>query len=219
MGAFFIAYGFLDNRRSKIIVIPERKQIYTRLFTILAITIVTGSLMAINNTIADAKKIQWAGAYIAQEIAVNRYIAELDKVQTVNYSLAAPPSLSSPSSSASSSLPPPSISAMVNGNNDALNNIRLWDQQAAQLKLKPQLGQKNDVNFADTNIVRFNNTMYWAAPTAPNLPADVTPENIWYNEHFVYTHSGKSVLMMEARHRQCNRFEQILQTKKYLLWR
>jgi uncharacterized protein len=198
MGAFFIAYGFLDNRRSKIIVIPERKQIYTRLFTILAITIVTGSLMAINNTIADAKKIQWGGPYIAQEIAVNRYIAELDKVQTVNYSLAAPPSLSSPSSSASSSLPPPSISAMVNGNNDALNNIRLLDQQAAQLKLKPQLGQKNDVNFADTNIVRFNNTMYWAAPTAPNLPADVTPENIWYNEHFVYTHSGKSVLMMEA---------------------
>jgi len=194
MGAFFIAYGFLDNRRSKIIVIPERKQIYTRLFTILAITIVTGSLMAINNTIADAKKIQWGGPYIAQEIAVNRYIAELDKVQTVNYSLAAPP----PPSSASSSLPPPSISAMVNGNNDALNNIRLWDQQAAQLKLKPQLGQKNDVNFADTNIVRFNNTMYWAAPTAPNLPADVTPENIWYNEHFVYTHSGKSVLMMEA---------------------
>jgi len=103
MGAFFIAYGFLDNRRSKIIVIPERKQIYTRLFTILAITIVTGSLMAINNTIADAKKIQWGGPYIAQEIAVNRYIAELDKVQTVNYSLAAPP----PPSSASSSLPPP----------------------------------------------------------------------------------------------------------------
>lgn len=194
MGAFFIAYGFLDNRRSKIIVTPERKQIYTRLFTILAITIVTGSFMAINNTIADAKKIQWGGPYIAQEIAVNRYIAELDKVQTVNYSLAAPPSLSS----SSSSLPPPSISAMVNGNNDALNNIRLWDQQAAQLKLKPQLGQKNDINFADTNIVRFNNTMYWAAPTAPNLPADVIPENIWYNEHFVYTHSGKGVLMMEA---------------------
>jgi len=194
MGLFFIAYGFLDNRRSKIIVTPERKQIYTRLFTILAITIVTGSFMAINNTIADAKKIQWGGPYIAQEIAVNRYIAELDKVQTVNYSLAAPPSLSS----SSSSLPPPSISAMVNGNNDALNNIRLWDQQAAQLKLKPQLGQKNDINFADTNIERFNNTMYWAAPTAPNLPADVIPENIWYNEHFVYTHSGKGVLMMEA---------------------
>ncbi|MGB6670802.1 MAG: hypothetical protein WBE34_00065, partial [Candidatus Nitrosopolaris sp.] len=40
MGAFFIAYGFLDNRRSKIIVTPDRKQVYTRLFTILVITIV-----------------------------------------------------------------------------------------------------------------------------------------------------------------------------------
>ena len=198
MGAFFIAYGFLDNRRSKIIVTPDRKQVYTRLFTILVITIVSGSIMAINNTIADAKKIEWGGPYIAQEIAVNRYIAELDKVQTVNYTLAAPPSLSSSSAPASSSIPPPSISAMVNGNNDALNNIRLWDQQAAQLKLKPQLGQKNDVNFADTNILHFNNTLYWAAPTAPNLPADVAPEDVWYNEHFVYTHSGKGVLMMQT---------------------
>ena len=200
MGAFFIAYGFRDNRRSKVIVTTERKQIYTRLFTILIITIVTGLLMAINNAIADAKKIEWEGPYIAQQIAVNRYIAEIDKVQVVNYNPAPPPPLSSyaSSSSTSSSIPPSSISAIVNGNNDVLNNIRLWDQEAAELKLKPELGQKNDINFADTNIVRFNNTMYWAAPTAPNLPQDVTPEDTWYNEHFVYTHSGKGVLMIGA---------------------
>lgn len=203
MGALFIAYGFLDNRRSKVIVTPDRRQVYTRLLTILVITILTGSIMAVNNTIADGKKIEWGGPYIAQDIAVNRYIAELDKVQAVNYNLAPPPSLSSSSSpasssSASSSIPHPNISALVNGNNDLLNNIRLWDQGAAQLKLRPELGQKNDVNFADTNIVRFNNTMYWAAATAPNLPADLTPENTWYNEHFVYTHSGKGVLMMQA---------------------
>src|SRR2546425_9163515 len=137
MGALFIAYGFLDGKRSKIIVTPQRKQIYTRLFTTRAITIVTGLLMAINNTIADAKKIEWGGPYIAQDIAVNRYIAELDKVQVVNYNLAPPQSLSSSSSpassssasssSASSSIPHPNISAFVNGNNDLLNNIRLWD--------------------------------------------------------------------------------------------
>ena len=40
--------------------------------------------------------------------------------------------------------------------------------------------------------------MYWAASTAPNLPQDVTPDDTWYNEHFVYTHSGKGVLMMGA---------------------
>ncbi len=203
MGALFIAYGFLDSRRSKVIVTPDRKQVYTRLLTILVITIITGSIMAVNNTIADAKKIEWGGPYIAQDIAVNRYIAELDKVQVVNYNLSPPPTFSSnssssaSSSSASSSIPPP-ISALVNGNNYLLNNIRLWDQVAAQTKLEPELGQRDDINFADTNIVRFNSTMYWAAPTAPNLPADVTPENTWYNEHFVYTHSGKGVLMMQA---------------------
>lgn len=203
MGALFVAYGFLDSRRSKVIVTPDRKQVYTRLLTILVITIVTGSIMAVNNTIADNKKILWEGPYIAQDISVNRYIAELDKVHVVNYNLTPPTPLSSSSSSsssssASSSISPPNISAIVNGNKDLLNNIRLWDQEAAQLKLRPELGQKNDINFADTNIVRFNNSMYWAAATAPNLPADVTPENTWYNEHFVYTHSGKGVLMMQA---------------------
>lgn len=200
MGAFFIAYGFLDNQRSRVIVTTERKQIYTRLLTVLIVTIVAGSLMAINNTIADAKKIEWEGPYIAQQIAVNRYVGELDKVQILNYNPAPPPPLSSYASSpsTSSSIPPLRISAIVTGNNDVLNNIRLWDQQAAELKLKPELGQKNDINFADTNIVRFNNTMYWAASTAPNLPQDVNPDDIWYNEHFVYTHSGKGVLMMGA---------------------
>ena len=198
-GAFFIAYGFLDNRRSKVIVTTERREIYTRLLTVLIVTIVTGSLMAINNTIADAKKIEWEGPYIAQQIAVNRYIAELDQVRVVTYNPAlSPPSSYVSSTSASSSIHPASISAIVTGNNGLLNNIRLWDQEAAELKLKPELGQKNDINFADTNIIQFNNTMYWVAPTAPNLPQDVTPDDTWYNEHFVYTHSGKGVLMMGA---------------------
>jgi uncharacterized protein len=193
-GGFFVVYGFLDNRRSKVIVTTERREIYTRLLTVLIVTIATGSLMAINNAIADAKKIEWEGPYIAQQIAVNRYIAELDKVEVVTYKALSPPS----STVTSSSIHRASISARVTGNNGLLNNILLWDQDAAQLKLKPELGQKDDINFADTNIVQFNNTMYWAAPTAPNLPQDVTPDDTWYNEHFVYTHSGKGVLMMGA---------------------
>jgi uncharacterized protein len=198
-GAFFIVYGFLDNRRSKVIVTTERREIYTRLFTVLIVTIATGSLMAINNTIADAKKVEWEGPYIAQQIAVNRYIAELDQVQVVTYNPALSPPLSYVSpKSAPSSIHSVSISTIVTRNNGLLNNIRLWDQEAAELKLKPELGQKNDINFADTNIMQFNNTMYWVAPTAPNLPQDVTPDDTWYNEHFVYTHSGKGVLMMGA---------------------
>lgn len=228
MGAFFVFYSIMDGRRSRIIVTPERRQIYTRLFTIVVITIVTGSLMVLNNSIADAKKIEWKGPYTAQEISVNRYLAGLDQVRVVNYNLPPPP-IPSLKPSSSSSLPPSStshsslqphssssssppkvssasailsarnsISGIVAQNNDTLSNIRLWDEQAAQSKLRSWLGLGNDVNLAATNIVRFNKTMYWAAATSPNLPADVTPENTWYNEHFVYTHSAKGVLMMQA---------------------
>jgi len=228
MGAFFVFYSIMDNRRSRIIVTPERRQIYTRLFTVLVITIVTGSLMALNNSIADAKKIEWKGPYTAQEISVNRYLAGLDQIRVVNYTPAPPPtssllpsstsslpassshSSSQPHSISSSSSPSKvssasailsarkSISGIVDKNNDTLSNIILWDQVAAQSRLRSWLGLENDVNLAATNIVRFNNTMYWAAATSPNLPADVTPENTWYNEHFVYTHSAKGVLMMQA---------------------
>jgi uncharacterized membrane protein (UPF0182 family) len=186
IGAVFICYGLFDKKSAKVIIYPQKKQIYVRVLTILLVSVVSVSIMAINNSIADAKKIEYMGPYIAQEIAVNRDIAELDKVEIVNYDVKLP------------SITPSKIQTVVNNNKDTLENIRLWDQRAAEFKLKPELGQKNDINFADTNIVRFNNTMYWVAPTTPNLPADVTPENRWYNEHLVYTHATKGVLMLEA---------------------
>ena len=37
--------------------------------------------MAINDSIADARKVEWLGPYTAQQIAVNRYFAELDEVE------------------------------------------------------------------------------------------------------------------------------------------
>lgn len=214
MGAFFIAYSYIDGRRSRVIITPERKQIYTRLLTILVITIITGSIMAVNNSIADAKQLEWSGPYVAQDIAINRYIAGIDHVKVTNFTPSPPPTLASflpsllhqqaqqqkqlQSFNFSMSNLPPGITALVKANNNTLNNIRLWDQQAAQIRLKPQLGQKNDVNFADADVIAPNNSMYWAVPTAPNLPADVTPEDTWYNQHFVYTHSDKGVLMLDA---------------------
>ncbi len=202
MGAFFIAYSYIDGHRSRIIITPERKQIYTRLLTILVITIITGSLMAINNSIADAKQLEWNGPYIAQDIAVNRYIAGIENVKINDYTPSPPPTAHSLTISQSSNFSmanlPPGITALVKGNNNTLNNVRLWDQQAAQIKLKPQLGQRNDVNFADADVIALNNSMYWATPTSPNLPPDVSPEDTWFNEHFVYTHSNKGVLMLEA---------------------
>ena len=186
IGAVFIGYGLYDKKSAKIIIYPQKKQIYVKLVTILLVSVVLVSIMAINNSIADAKKIEYMGPYVAQEIAINRDMAELDKVQIVNYDIRPP------------SITPSRVQPAVNDSKDTLDNIRVWDQKAAEFKLKPELGQKNDVNFADIDIVRFNDTMYWAAPTSPNLPADVTPENRWYNEHLVYTHTTKGVLMLEA---------------------
>jgi uncharacterized protein len=186
IGIVFIGYGFFDKKSAKIITYPLKKQIYIKLLTVLLVSITSVSIMAINNSIANAKKIEYMGPYVAQEIAVNRAMAELDKVQIVNYDVKPP------------SVTPSRIQTIVNDNKDTLDNIRLWDQQAAEFKLKPELGQKNDINFADTDIVRFNDTMYWVAPTTPNLPADATPENRWYNEHLVYTHATKCMLMLQA---------------------
>ena len=186
IGIIFISYGLFDKRTAKIIVYPQKKQIYVRLLTLLLVSVIFVLIMAVNNSIADAKKIEYMGPYVAQEIAVNQVMADLDKVEIVNYDIKPP------------SITPSQIQSFVNDNKDTLNNIRLWDQQAAEYKLKPELGQKNDINFADTDIVRFNNSIYWAASTTPNLPADVTPENRWYNEHLVYTHATKGILMLEA---------------------
>ena len=36
--------------------------------------------MGVNNSVADAKKIEYLGPYTAQQIGVNRYLAELDMV-------------------------------------------------------------------------------------------------------------------------------------------
>lgn len=189
IGIAFIGYGFLDKKHATLISFPVKKHIYVRFLTILIVVIAAGSIMAINNSIAYAKKIEWMGPYVAQEIAVNRYIAELDKVQIVNYDVRpSPPSIS-----------PSKIQDIVNENNDTLNNIRLWDQQAAENKLKAELGQRNDFDFAYTNVLRFNNTMFWAAPTTPSLPVDITRENRWYNEHLVYTHAtNNGVLMLDS---------------------
>jgi hypothetical protein len=194
-GIAFIGYGFFDKKdaatATTLTSFPVKKHIYVRLLAILIVVIASGSIMAVNNSIADAKKIQWMGPYVAQEIAVNRYIAELDKVQIVNY-YAKPPS-------PPSSISPSKIQDIVNENKDTLDSIRLWDRQAAQNKLKTEIGQKNDVNFAYTDILRFNNTIFWAAPTTPSLPVNITLENRWYNEHLVYTHAtNHGVLMLDG---------------------
>lgn len=186
VGAAFIAWSLIDRRRSKVIIFPSRKNLYLRLLTIVSIAIVVGSVMAVNNAIADPRKIEWLGPYTAQQIAVNRYFAELDQINEINYDVKL---FATPSGGAEE---------YIEKNKDLLTKIRLWDWGAGFAKLKPEIGLIPFVDFQDSNIIRFNDTLYWSAAMKPILPSSVTTENRWYAQHLVYTHVPNGFLMLDA---------------------
>lgn len=186
LGAAFMAWAIIDRRRSRIIILPSRRNVYIRLLTLVSIAVVIGSIMAVNNSIADARKIEYLGPYTAQQIAVNRHFAELDEVKEINYDV----QLSSTQQSG--------IKDVVANNQDVLTKIRLWDWSAAFTKLKPEIGLIPYVDFQDSDVIRFNNTLYWSAAMKPILPSSVTAENRWYAQHLVYTHVPNGFLMLNA---------------------
>ncbi len=186
LGAAFIAWSIIDKGRSKVIIFPSRKNVYLRLLTIVSIAVIVGSIMSVNNSIADAKKIEYLGPYTAQQIAINRYFADIDEVKEINYDAKL---FAAPSSD---------VSDYIVKNKDLLSKIRLWDWTAGFAKLKPEIGLIPYVDFENSDIIRFNNTLYWAASMKPILPSTVTAENKWYNEHLVYTHVPNGFLMLDA---------------------
>lgn len=186
LGAAFIAWSLIDRRRSKVIILPSKRNVYIRLLTIVSVAIVVGSIMAVNNSIADARKIEYLGPYTAQQIAVNRYFAELDDVKEINYDVRLFATQQS------------SIRDVVANNQDVLTKIRLWDWSAAFTKLKPEIGLIPYIDFQDSDVIRFNNTLYWSAAMKPILPSSVTAENRWYAQHLVYTHVPNGFLMLNA---------------------
>ena len=186
LGLAFIAYGIFDRSRAKVIIHPTRRHMYSRLLTVAVVVVLVVSVMAINNSIADTKKIEWRGPYISQQIAVNRYMHELEQIEIVNYDVKAP------------SVLPSRIQAVIDENRETLASIRLWDQEAASSKLKPELGQRNDIDYVDNDILRFGSTMYWTGTTTPKLPDDVTQADRWFNEHMIYTHANPGMKMLEA---------------------
>ncbi len=187
LGAAFVAWSLIDRRKSKVILMfPSRKNIYLRLLTIISIAVVVGSIMAVNNSIADARKIEWLGPYTAQQIVVNRYFADLDQVKEVNYDIEL------------FATPPSSTKEPTEESKEILSKVRLWDWSAAFAKLKPEIGLIPYVDFYDSDIIRFNGTLYWSAAMQPILPSSVTAENQWYSEHLVYTHVPNGFLMLDA---------------------
>ena len=185
-GFALIAFAIFDRLRSKILTHPIKRDIYIRIFTLIAIGVIIGSIMAVNNSIADTRKIEYLGPYTQQQIYVNRYLGELDKVKLTDNDV----NLESISAN--------NIKGYMEKNRDVLDSIRIWDWEAAYAKLKPEIGLIPYVDFEDNDILRFNNTLYWTASMKPIIPSSVSLENRWYNEHLVYTHVPNGFLTLEA---------------------
>ena len=186
IGFALIAFSIFDRIRARVLTHMFKRDVYIRILTIITIAIIVAGVVSVNNSIADAKKIEYLGPYTAQQVGVNRYLGELNTVQENIHD----PQLTSVSSN--------NINNYVKQNSDVLDVIRVWDWEAAFAKLKPEIGLIPYVDFEDNDILRFNNTLYWTASMKPILPSSVSLDNRWYNEHLVYTHVPNGFLTLEA---------------------
>jgi len=186
VGFALIAFSFIDGYRAKILTHIPKRDVYIRVLTILAITIIVGSVMSVNDSIADARKLEFLGPYTAQQIGVNRHFAEIDKIEEKVHDVEL------------IRISPNDINSYVEQNSDVLDVIRVWDWTAAFAKLKPEIGLIPYVDFEDNDILRFNNTLYWTTSMKPILPPAVALEDQWYNEHLVYTHVPEGFLTLDA---------------------
>ena len=186
IGAALIAFSIYDKMRAKVLTHMFKRDVYIRVISIIAIALVVGIAMGVNNSVADAKKIEYLGPYTAQQIGVNRYLGELDLIIENIHEVNIP------------TVNPNIIDQYVDDNDDVLSKIRVWDWNAAFAKLKPEIGLIPYVDFEDNDILRFNDKLYWTASMKPVLPSSVSLENQWYNEHLVYTHVPDGFLTLEA---------------------
>ncbi len=89
IGFALIAFSVVDRIRARVLTHMFKRDVYIRIITIIAIAIIVAGVVSVNNSVADAKKIEYLGPYTAQQIGVNRYLGELDDVQEnihdVNY--------------------------------------------------------------------------------------------------------------------------------------
>ena len=186
IGFALIGFSIVDRIRARVLTHMFKRDVYIRILTMLAIGVIVLGVVSVNNSIADAKKIEFLGPYTAQQIGVNRHIGELNQVQENIHDV----QLTSVSTN--------NIENYVTQNSDVLDVIRIWDLTAADAKLRPEIGLIPYVDFKDNDILRFNNTLYWTASMKPILPSSVSLENRWYNTHLVYTHVPNGFLTLEA---------------------
>jgi uncharacterized protein len=68
-GIALIAFSLFDKFRSKILTHPVKRDVYIRVAALLVIAIATGSIMAVNNSIADARKTEYGTADNRQQVS------------------------------------------------------------------------------------------------------------------------------------------------------
>jgi len=186
IGSALVGFSVLDRIRARVLTHMFQRDLLIRIGVIVLIAIVVGALVGVNNSIADAKKIEFLGPYKAQEIGVNRHLADLDTISETVHDVKL------------ESVSPNNINSLVDQNSELLDVIRVWDWEAASAKLRPEIGLIPYVDFNDQDILRFNDTLYWTASMSPVLPDTVDLGDRWYNEHLVYTHVPNGFLTLEA---------------------
>ena len=178
IAALFLLFTYLDKRKPGFIYAFKIK-----FGTIVMILLLVATVATIQNSVADARKVEWLGPYVKQEIEVNRYLADISDIIVRPYNFTENLSQSQVDFSEVE---------------EELSVVRLWDWAAAFTKLKPEIGLIPYVDFEDSDIIRFKNRIYWSASMKPILPRGVELENVWYNEHLVYTHVPNGFLLLDA---------------------
>ncbi len=186
VGFALAAFSVTDRLRARVLTHMLKRDVWIRFLTVAAIALIVVSTVIVNDSIADARKIEYLGPYTAQQIGVNRYLAELDAVEEHVHDVQLP------------SISPNAISGYAEQHGDVLDVIRVWDWEAAGAKLKPEIGLIPNVDFGDNDILRFNDTLYWTSSMYPKVPTSAAPEDEWYNQHLVYTHVPNGFLTLDA---------------------
>ncbi len=185
LSVLFAVYS-LRHRARRALRIVSWNQVGFRIVPIVLVVLLAASTVAVNNSIADARKVDWLGPYALQQIAINREIAQLDSINELPYSFGF------------KTLGRDNISAEIRSTSDLISKVRLWDQDAAFVKLKPEIGLLPFVDFVDADILRFNETLYWSASMKPILPSSLRSDDMWYAEHLHYTHVPNGFLILDG---------------------
>jgi hypothetical protein len=84
-----------------------------------------------------------------------------------------------------------SILSLPSGNTTSiLSLVRQWGQTQANETMTKEIGAVNWMATASSQIVWYNNTEYWVAPTTVQYPQG---SQNWISEHLIYTHADRVI--------------------------